>query len=302
MGILLGLLTAVAWGASDFVARFAAHKIGALRTSLYMQLMGFLLLTMCLPALGGWGHLADGSGWRPWSWGILAGLINTTATLSLYRSFEVGKLAVVAPISSSYPVLTVLLSVLSGEHFRTARIFGIVCTIVGVVLVAGGEKKPAEPQTENTSLQCTGDPAPSTNRKPTGIGWALGSAIGFGFLFWLLGSRIVPITGAPQTVWLIRGTGSLLTTALILALRQPIKPPTDRVASWLLAMGAGDTGAFVLNNIGMRIEQTAVVSTLASLYGAVTVGLAAIVLREHVSRWQWLGIVSIFAGIFLISR
>ena len=67
-------------------------------------------------------------------------------------------------------------------------------------------------------------------------------------------------------------------------------------------MGLTDTAAFVMNNFGMQIEQVAVVSVLASLYGAVTVGLAAIVLREYVSRWQWLGIVSIFAGIFLISR
>lgn len=288
MGILLGLLTAVAWGGSDFVARFAAHKIGALRTSLYMQLAGFLLLSLFLPWLGGWGHLVDGSGWRPWAWGALAGLLNTCSTLSLYRSFEVGKLAVVAPISASYPVLTVLLSILGGEHFRAARILGIVCTILGVVLVAGGEKPPEE----------TDEATPSG----TGIGWALCSAIGFGFLFWLLGIRIVPITGAPQTVWLIRLTGSLATTALILAIRKPIKPPADRVAGWVLGMGAADTGAFVLNNIGMRFEQTAVVSTLASLYGAVTVGLAAIFLRERVSRWQWLGIVAIFAGIFLISR
>jgi drug/metabolite transporter (DMT)-like permease len=287
MGILLGVLTAVAWGASDFVARFAAHKIGALRTSLYMQVAGFFLLTLSLPWLGGWGHLTDGSGWRPWAWGFLAGLINTSSTLSLYRSFEVGKLAIVAPISASYPVLTVLLSVVGGEHFSRARMFGIVCTILGVVFVAGGEKT-------------VDDASVTPGRK--GIGWALFSAIGFGFLFWLLGTRIVPVTGAPQTVWLIRGTGSVVTTLLILAMRRSIKPPTDRVAGWLLGMGAADTGAFVLNNMGMRIEQTAVVSTLASLYGAVTVGLAAIVLREHVSRWQWLGIFSIFAGIFLISR
>jgi drug/metabolite transporter (DMT)-like permease len=45
-----------------------------------------------------------------------------------------------------------------------------------------------------------------------------------------------------------------------------------------------------------------VISVLGSLYGAVTVGLASIFLREHVSRWQWAGIVTIFAGIFLISR
>lgn len=290
MGILLGLLTAISWGSSDFLARFATHRIGTLRTMLYMQFTGFLLLSIALPWLGGWGHLADGSGWRPWAWGALAGALNFLATTTLYRSFEIGKLSVVAPISASYPVLTVFLSLLSGEHLRTARAVGIVFTLLGVVLVAAGEKVPHA------------DDEDGLRRSGKGIGLALCSAIGFGFLFWLLGMRIVPITGATQTVWLIRLTSSILAALLILAVRKPIKPPTDRVAGWLLAMGLTDTGAFVLNNFGMRLEQVAVVSVLASLYGAVTVALAAIVLREHVSRWQWLGIISIFAGIFLISR
>jgi drug/metabolite transporter (DMT)-like permease len=289
MGILLGLLTALSWGGSDFLARFATHRIGTLRTMLYMQFTGFILLTIFLPWLGGWGHLADGSGWQPWAWGALAGTLNFLATLTLYRSFEIGKLAVVAPISASYPVLTVLLSLLTGEHLRAPRAGGIAFTLLGVVLVAGGEKT-ADAKDED-GLQRSGK----------GIALALSSAVGFGFLFWLLGTRIVPATGATQTVWLIRLTSTALTAALILAARKPIEPPTDRVASWILGMGLTDTAAFVMNNFGMRFEQVAVVSVLASLYGAVTVGLAAIVLREHVSRWQWLGIISIFAGIFLIS-
>ena len=290
MGILLGLLTALSWGSSDFLARFATHRIGTLRTMLYMQFAGFILLTIFLPWLGGWGHLADGSGWQPWAWGALAGFLNCVATLTLYRSFEIGKLAVVAPISASYPVLTVLLSLLSGEHLRMARAGGIICTLLGVVLVAGGEKAPEEGDIEGE------------RHNGKGIGWALCSAIGFGFLFWLLGVRIVPSVGAAPTVWMIRLTSSVLTAALILAVRKSIKPPPGRVNVWILGMGLTDTGAFVMNNFGMQIEQVAVVSVLASLYGAVTVGLAAIFLREHVSRWQWLGIIAIFAGIFLISR
>jgi drug/metabolite transporter (DMT)-like permease len=66
-------------------------------------------------------------------------------------------------------------------------------------------------------------------------------------------------------------------------------------------MGVLDTGAFVMNNLGMQLEQVSVVSVLASLYGAVTVILSTVVLRERMSRWQWLGIVAIFAGIALIS-
>src|SRR5260370_14425372 len=144
MGILLGLLTALTWGGADFIARFATHRIGALRSMLYMQLIGFLLLSSVLPWLGGWGHLADGSGWQPWAWGILAGFLNAVSGLALYRAFEIGKMSVVAPLSASYPALTLLLSWMTGDRLSVVRIAGIFCTLVGVVVVAGGEKTPDE--------------------------------------------------------------------------------------------------------------------------------------------------------------
>src|SRR5882724_1135472 len=128
MGILLGLLTALTWGGADFIARFATHRIGALRSMLYMQLIGFLLLTIFLPVLGGWGHLA--------------GFFNAVAGLGFYRAFEIGKMSVVAPLSASYPALTLLLSWMTGERLSAVRIAGIICTLVGVVVVAGGEKTP----------------------------------------------------------------------------------------------------------------------------------------------------------------
>jgi drug/metabolite transporter (DMT)-like permease len=289
MGILLGLLTALTWGSSDFLARFATHRMGTLRTMLYMQFTGLILLTIALPWLGGWGHLADGSGWQPWAWGALAGSVNAVSTLSLYRSFEIGKMAVVAPLSASYPVLSVSLSLLSGERLSTARAVGIACTMLGVVFVAGGEKPPDENDAE------------AMRRSGKGISWALSSAVGFGVLFWLLGTHVIPRVGAPQTVWMIRLTCTLIVTAVILLAHQPIGLP--RNTRWMsLGMGAGDTSAFVLSNRAMQIEQVAVVSVLGSLYGAVTVALAAIVLREHVSRWQWAGIAAIFSGIYLMSQ
>jgi drug/metabolite transporter (DMT)-like permease len=290
MGILLGLLTALTWGGADFIARFATHRIGTLRSMLYMQLTGFLLLSFLLPVLGGWGHLADGSGWQPWAWGFLAGCFNAVSCLALYRAFEIGKMAVVAPLSASYPALTLLLSWMTGDRLSIVRIAGIICTLVGVVVVAGGEKTPDENDTA------------AVQRSGRGIGWAIFAAVGFAVLFWLLGIRIIPRVGAVQTVWMIRLTSSLLTAAAILIARQPMHLPRGEVRWMVLGMGVFDTGAFVLSNLGMKMEQVAVISVLGSLYGAVTVGLAAIFLREHVSRWQWMGIVTIFAGIFLISR
>jgi drug/metabolite transporter (DMT)-like permease len=290
MGILLGLLTALIWGGGDFIARFATHRIGALRSLLYMQLIGFVFLSIALPLVGGWGHLADGSGWQPWAWGALAGFINAFATLALYRSFEIGKMAVVAPLSASYPALTLLMSWLGGDHLASVRVGGIILTLLGVIVVAGGEHVPGEN---------SGQPAAKNTR---GMGWAIAAAVGYGLLFWLLGTRVISRVGAMQTVWLIRLTSTILTAAILFIAKQPMRLPRGEVRWMVVGIGFFDSGAFVLSNRAMLMEQVAVISVLGSLYGAVTVGLAAIFLREHVTRWQWSGIATIFAGIFLISR
>jgi len=293
MGILLGLATALSWGSADLLARFATRRIGTFRTMLYMQFTGLLLLSAAMHWLGGFGRLFDGSGWRVWAWGIGVGLLNTLGTLALYRSFEIGKMSIVAPISAAYPALTMILSALTGERLTVVRFAGVALIIVGVILVARGEELPGDANPLDPSR-----PA----KKRIGVGWALASALCFGVMFWLLGTRVIPMMGAAPTVWIIRLISVLAAAVLMLLLRQQIRLPATGMNPWILGIGLLDTSAYVLNNYGMLYEQVSVVSVLASLYGAVTVGLAALILKEKVTRVQWLGIVAIFAGIILISR
>jgi len=157
------------------------------------------------------------------------------------------------------------------------------------VLVARGEQVPHADDVEGNA------------RSGKGLGWALCSAVGFGVLFWLLGHHIVPRLGAPQTVWMIRATCVLITGVILMSVKQSFGLPHGPVRWYVWGMGLLDTSAFVLSNRGMQMEQVAIISVLGSLYGAVTVGLAAGFLREHVAKWQWAGIVTIFAGILLIS-
>jgi drug/metabolite transporter (DMT)-like permease len=290
MGILLGLATALSWGSSDFISRFVSRKLGPLRAVFFMQAWGFLLLTCVLFPLHGGGHLFDGSGWHAWAWGVLAGVINAFAMLALYHSFAVGRLSIVAPVSASYPALTVLLALISGESLSTIRYAGIGATVLGVVLVARGESATAKPSQQI-------GPASSG-----GLLWALAAACGFGVLFWLLGVHIIPATGAFAAVWLIRATGALLTLAILLLKRSPVRLPGGTATVQTAGMGVLDTGAFLLSNLGMQLEQVSIISVLGSLYGAVTVGLAALFLRERVGRLQWCGILLIFVGIFFMSR
>jgi drug/metabolite transporter (DMT)-like permease len=293
MGILLGLATALCWGSADLLARFSARNIGTLRTMLYMQFTGLVLMTVAMRWLGGWGHLADGSGLRPWIWGTIAGVLNAVSTLALYRSFEIGKMSIVAPISSAYPALTMVLSALTGERLTAQRVAGILTIIVGVLVVAHGEEAPADESVEEQAIRA---------QKRAGIGWAVLSGIGFGVMFWFLGIRVVPLLGSAPSVWLIRLTSLVLTAGVMLVAGRPLALPGGVANRWILGVGILDTSAYVLNNFGMQREQVSVVSVLASLYGAVTVGLAATILGEKVSRWQWMGIVAIFVGILLISR
>jgi drug/metabolite transporter (DMT)-like permease len=286
MGILLGLATALAWGSSDFLARFVTRRIGTLRSLFYMQSWGFLLLTLYLIVTHSWGHLFDGSGWRPWAWGFFAGGCNTVAMFSFYRCLEVGKVAVVAPLSASYPVLTLLLSMFSGERLTILRACGIAVTLLGVILVARGE---------------AGSDETSKDAK-RGIAWALLAAISFAVLFWILGLRIIATTGPYASLWLIRMTASLVSLSALLWKRLPVVQSLG-LSNWQpTVMGFLDTSAFALSNRGMQMEHVSVITVLSSLYGAVTVVLAALFLRERVRQMQWFGIVAIFAGILLISR
>ena len=134
MGVILGLTGAVCWGMADFAARFASRRVGAYRTLFFMQFFGFIALSVYLKFAGGFSHVAPG--WQPWALTAVAGLLNVSASLSLYYSFEIGVMSIVGPVSSSYPALTVALSIASGERINALRAIGIAVTLAGVILAA----------------------------------------------------------------------------------------------------------------------------------------------------------------------
>ncbi|HEV2177469.1 MAG TPA: DMT family transporter [Candidatus Sulfopaludibacter sp.] len=296
MGILLGLSAALSWGGADFLARYAARRIGAYRTLLYMQFFGFAGLTAYLELERGPYRLAAHADGSVWAWAIAAGLLNVAASLALYRAFEIGVLALVGPIAASYPALTAALAFASGERLAVTREVGLAAALVGVILAA--TPRPAVEPSRTPDLP---RPAGSAPLGP-GVGWALAAAAGFGFMFWVLGFRVTPVMGGVMPVWIFRGLSIATLTLAARTVRQSIRLPQGEV--WWLIAGCGllDTLAMVSTNVGLTTEQVSVVTVLSSLFGAVTVGLACIFLRERLHRWQWVGIALIFVGIALVSR
>src|SRR5215469_3255542 len=272
-----------------------------------MQFFGFVALSIYLKSRGGFFE-GVAPGWHPWALAALAGVINMIASLSLYYSFQIGVMSIVAPVSSAYPALTVALAIASGERITALRGAGLAVTLVGVILAATTFTATVDPMNESAANETAareGAPkeaaAKETAHLTKGVGCALLAALGFGVLFWFLGFYVVPAVGPAISVWVIRLTCfSVLAVAAVPA-RQSLTLPRGSVWWLLAAVGFLDTAAFVANNAGLNTGQVSVVSVLASLYGAVTVLLVWIFLREKLERSQWLGVALIFIGMVLVS-
>ena len=299
MEILLGLTAAICWGTSDFCARFASRQIGAYRTLLWMQIFGGSVLTFYLWHTDAWTRPAI-FGWRPWIFAIIGSLINTAASLALFHAFEIGTMTVAAPVSSAYPAISVTLALISGERLSALHGSGVAVIFVGVILAALSLAPP--PDAPSASAESPAQNATVSTRLVRGAGWAIAAAVGFGIMFWWFGFYVVREIGGPASVWVARLTSFFALLFAAVPLRRTIAPPRAGKVWWLLAaVGLIDTAAFVANNAGMQLGHVSIVTVLSSLYGAVTVLLGAIFVREPLRKTQWTGIFLIFAGIVLVN-
>lgn len=293
MSLLFGLAAAICWGSADLLARFSTRIIGTYRTLFFMQVFGFVGLGVYLIATGDLSKLSAHSRWQPWAWAFLFAALNTLSSLALYRSFEVGVLSVVSPIAASYAALTTLLALLTGERITALHGAGIAAALAGVILAA---ITPDSATDEGDQTK-----AKRASRLTRGVGWALAAALGYGVLFWLLGFEVVPQLGSIAPIWMAR-MGTLALLALFARpARQSLKIPRGRVWWCLAGTGVLDTLAYIADAIGLSSGNVAIVTVLASLFSAVTVVLAWMLLRDRLHRSQWLGIAIIFAGVVLVS-
>jgi len=77
--------------------------------------------------------------------------------------------------------------------------------------------------------------------------------------------------------------------------------PLRRALGLALACGVADSGANVLILVGLRVGDLTVMSVLTALYSAATVVLAAVVLRERLTRAQVGGLVLALGAAVLLA-
>lgn len=276
--ILLALASATAYGLSDFVGGVFSKRIGPWRMALVSQLAGGALvlgLALLVPGRPGSADLA---------WAVVAGVGNGLGTAFLYRGLSTGRIGVVAPVSGvGAALLPVAVGVVTGERPSTVVWLGILAALPGIWLVA------REPVAEDV----TGQP-------PTESGALDGvlAGIGFGVLFAALAQ--IPESAGFLPIALNQLVAAVVIAAAAGVLRAAWLPRDRSAAAGLLpgVLGATATASFLLATQSGFLTVTAV---LASLYPAVTVVLAATVLREHVHRAQVVGLVLCGAAVALVA-
>ncbi|WP_186145200.1 DMT family transporter [Burkholderia gladioli] len=113
MAILMGLISALCWGSTDFMAGQAARRVGVTRSLFYSQSIGLLLLSVVLAFHPAW--LRIGALDAGLLVAIVAAICNLAAMASLLKALSIGKASVVAPIVSLYGAVTTLLAILGGQ-------------------------------------------------------------------------------------------------------------------------------------------------------------------------------------------
>ncbi len=280
---LWGLTTALCWGSADFIARFTGRALGH-RTALF----GMLAVGAPVLSLIFWYSdvplVRDISGW----WLILlTGIGITTATLLLYWGLVRGPVTVVAPIAASYPALNVGLAVALGVRPNALDWIAMAAVMAGVIVVARAAR----------SFE---DPAGYTRQQLRfTIGLALGAALSFAATI-VVAQQASHLYGELQTVALSRWVSLLACGLLLLARREaPRVPP--RWWPWIGLQGLLDGGAYVALLAGSQGPGAEIAVVVSSGFGAVTVLLARLVLREAMTWPQWAGIAAIVGGVAMLS-
>ena len=180
MAIILGLIAALAYGLSDFVAGLLSRRVHyalvALAANFAATALSVAALLITAPAAPGVQALA---------WGAASGIGSGFGTLMLFRGLALGRMGVVAPLSAvGTAVLPVLIGIGLGDRPSPVAWIGVALALPAIWLVSTSGR----PATDAADARdASGTPA-----KPRALasGAIEGLLAGLGFALLLVGLNL----------------------------------------------------------------------------------------------------------------
>ena len=293
MAIFLGLGVALSIGSADFISGLVARRVPTAAVVAFSQLAG-------LAPLGIYMAITDRSipSNRDLLLGIMAGGTLVVGIVCLVRGLAVGRMSVVAPTSAALgSAVGVGYGVIVGERPGIAAIVGVALAIAAVGLIA----RVAEHH-EFDSHAPAGRARTTVAARSQEMFLAVTSGLILGVtqLFFAEAgddAGMWPIAGSRLSSGVLAGT-YVLWRALS---DGPPKRPSGgdmRMLSWYTLL---ETMGVCLLIEGFRQGLVSLVSPVASLFPAITVLWARLILRDRMNRGQVVGFGCAAVGVLLIA-
>lgn len=277
MAILLSVLSALAYGSSDFGAGLASRRFAAGPVTGVAQALRVITTAGAV-------ILFPGSGPKSVAleWGALSGLGSAIGTLSLYHGLSVARMSVVATLSAVLTaVVPVIVGIALGNQLGVGAGTGVVIAIPAIAMVSW------QPHV--------------TDRRTARAGPFYGTLAGLGFaLLFIALDQAGTHTGA----WpLLPGQIVSLVLVAPFAYRgmRAAGRPSRTATALTLGVGVLSGTANLLFLAATGHGQLAIVAVLTALYPAVTVLMARVFLSERWTRVQAIGLLIAAAAVILVS-
>lgn len=260
------------WGTSDFLGGYAVRRAPAFLFTTITHASGAgLMLTLALLD-----HSPVPS--KPTvAWSIVAGALAGISLAIFYRALASGKMGIITPVTAVLSAgIPAMVGMITEGAPGTVRIGGFALAGVGIWLIT----------------------RPEEGGRPHGLSLALLSGIGFAGYF-----LCIKQAGEGSPFWiagLSRACSFFLTgTIVAVAGKVPsISRPDIRLAIFAGCINVTGSALFVRAVQTGRLDTVVV---LSSLYPAVTVLLAWLVLKEHLLRWKLVGMFAALLAVPMIA-
>ena len=279
LSILYGIASALSWGAGDFAGGLSSRKVGAYRAVFYADFFGLFLL------IGAFFIYPEALPAARVLWiSAVGGILGTIGLLVLYYSLTKGQMSIAAPVSALFAaLLPVIVGAVTEGLPSLLQLIGFVLALGAVWLISQGSGGEGFHISHLSDL-----------RLPILAG------LGFGCYFIFLHNATQDTTAILWLMIVSRVAGTLLVLAFVLVRREPLGVPR---AAWnvVIINATLDLAGNFFYILASKTGRLDIAAVLSSLYPGSTVILAWLLLKEHISRWQIVGILLALGAIVLFA-
>ena len=275
MGVVLGLIAAVCYGASDFAAGLGSRRTDPAAVAILSQPFGLVAAAIALVVVGG-----DAPTTESLLWGAAGGVAIGIAVIAFYRALTVGRMNVVAPLSAVLTAaLPAVVGLATGDHVDVIGAVGLIVAAPALWLVSRADDEPERPAS-------------------AGIVESAIAGLGFG-VFFIAMSQAGTAAGAWPLI-----PAELAALAVVLALGLAVGHPAGhwRASLWPAALTGVLGGLANLAYLAATGKgELTLVAVVTALYPATTVLLARAVLKERWNNAQASGLVLAMVSVACIT-